>query len=67
MELPNCILVDPTAVQCCQILVNEAGPSIRLLMKAIPPSAPCPDCAVPSRRIHSRYRRKLARIWSHSG
>lgn len=59
MELPTCILVDPSVVQCCEIVV-EAGPSIVLRMEALPTAAQCPKCLQLSCRIHSRYRRKLA-------
>src|SRR6266850_3422057 len=33
--------------------------SVRLQLTAIAPTALCPDCAVPSSSIHSRYQRHL--------
>lgn len=66
MELPTCILVDPTVVHCCEILVDGAGLSLRLRMHVMPLTAVCPKCSQASSRIHSRYRRKLADLpWAN--
>ena len=68
MELPTCILVDPTAsvVKCREILIAEDGAALRLLMEAIQASAACPNCSQPSTRIHSHYQRQLADLpWAH--
>lgn len=66
MELPTCVLVDPTVLQCYEIEVQEAGPLIRLRMVAIPVKATCPACVQASARIHSRYQRRLADLpWAN--
>jgi transposase len=33
--------------------------SVRLQLTATAPTAACPDCAVPSSSVHSRYQRRL--------
>jgi len=66
MELPICVLVDPTVLQCHEIEVQEVGPLIRLRMAAIPVTATCPACLQPSVRIHSRYKRTLTDLpWAN--
>ena len=48
----------PAGLQVQQVL---PGPDhITILTTPRQTSAPCPDCAMPSRRVHSRYRRVLA-------
>lgn len=66
MELPLCILVDPTVVRCREIRVAEDGTWIQLVMDTLPTTATCPKCSQPSARIHSRYRRHLADLpWAN--
>jgi transposase len=60
MELPTCILVDPTAVMCEALKVADDGLEIQLEMATIQTSAACPVCGQASRRVHSHYRRHLA-------
>jgi transposase len=66
MELPLCILVDPTVVRCREIRVAEDGTWIQLVMDPLPATVACPKCSQPSARIHSRYRRQLADLaWAN--
>jgi transposase len=51
-------LLPPTcAVSLSGVTVEQA--SVRLHLTATAPTAPCPDCAVASSSVHSRYQRHL--------
>jgi transposase len=39
--------------------IDVADASVRLQLTATAPTAVCPDCAVPSSSVHSRYQRRL--------
>ncbi len=60
MELPACILVDPTTVECDDLVIGADGQSIRLMMASIQSECACPKCGLQSSRIHSCYYRRLA-------
>lgn len=60
MELPACVLVDPTTVRCDDLVISEDGQSIRLVMTSIQSACVCPKCGQQSNRIHSHYDRRLA-------
>jgi hypothetical protein len=49
-------LLPPTGtVRLIEVTVEQA--SVRLQLKATPPTAACPCCAMSSSSIHSRYQR----------
>jgi transposase len=51
-------LLPPTrGIRLTEVTVQDA--SVQLQLTAIAPTASCPDCAVPSSSIHSRYQRRL--------
>jgi transposase len=61
LELQTLIteLLPPTrGLRLTEVTVQDR--SVRLRLTAIAPTASCPDCAVPSSSIHSRYQRRLA-------
>jgi transposase len=39
--------------------VSRVGRSVRVMARAVSPSAVCPECGAESRRVHSRYERRL--------
>src|SRR5262245_29416808 len=52
-------LLPPTCgIRLTQVIVEDA--SVQVQLTAIAPTASCPDCAVPSSAVHSRYQRRLA-------
>ena len=61
LELQTLIteLLPPTrGIRLTEVTVQDE--SVQLQLTAIAPTALCPDCAVPSSSIHSRYQRRLA-------
>ena len=63
MSLELQTLITKLLPPACGIRLTEVtveDESVRLQLTAIAPTALCPDCAVPSSSIHSRYRRRLA-------
>ena len=60
LELQTLIteLLPPTrGIRLTEVTVQDE--SVQLQLTAIAPTALCPDCAVPSSSIHSRYQRRL--------
>jgi transposase len=60
LELQTLIieLLPPTCgIRLTEVTVQDG--SVQLQLTAITPTASCPDCAVPSSSIHSRYQRRL--------
>ena len=46
--------------------VDDTTAQITLLVQSTQTCVPCPDCATPAHRIHSRYERTLADLpWAH--
>jgi len=40
--------------------VEQSGHTIHITLRAVAPAARCPDCSLPSTRVHSRYTRTLS-------
>src|SRR5882672_2005336 len=55
-----CLLPDATTLRLAACHVDTTAAQITLLVRSTQPSVPCPLCAIPARRIHSRYTRTLA-------
>src|SRR5947208_4784943 len=54
------LLPDATTLRLEACAVDDAAAQITLLVRSTQTSVPCPLCAIPARRIHSRYERTLA-------
>jgi transposase len=52
-------LLPPTCGICLTEVIVE-DQSVQVQLRAIAPTALCPDCATPSSAVHSRYQRRLA-------
>ncbi len=55
-----CLLPDATTLSLAACYVDTTAAHITLLVRSTQTSVPCPLCATPARRIHSRYTRTLA-------
>src|SRR5216683_584772 len=55
-----CLLPETTALCLAASHVDHTAAQISLLVRSTQTSVPCPLCATPARRIHSRYTRTLA-------
>src|SRR5713101_1984857 len=55
-----CLLPETTALCLAAWHVDHTAAQITLLVRSTQTSVPCPLCATPARRIHSRYTRTLA-------
>jgi transposase len=55
-----CLLPDATTLRLAACYVDTTSAQITLLVHSTQASVPCPLCAIPARRIHSRYERTLA-------
>jgi transposase len=55
-----CLLPDATMLRLDACHVDTTAAQITLLMRSTQASVSCPLCAMPTRRIHSRYARTLA-------
>jgi transposase len=55
-----CLLPDTTTLSLAACHVDTAAAQITLTVRSTQVSVPCPLCATPARRIHSRYTRTLA-------
>src|SRR6266446_5524538 len=55
-----CLLPETTALCLAACHVDHTAAQITLLVRSTQTSVPCPLCATPARRIHSRYTRTLA-------
>ena len=55
-----CLLPDATTLRLAACHVDTTLAQITLLVRSTQASVPCPLCARPARRIHSRYTRTLA-------
>ena len=55
-----CLLPDATTLSLAACYVDTTAAQITLLVRSTQTSVPCPLCATPARRIHSRYTRTLA-------
>jgi transposase len=55
-----CLLPDATTLRLAACHVDTTSAQITLLVRSTQAHVPCPLCALPSRRIHSRYTRTLA-------
>ncbi len=55
-----CLLPDATTLRLAACYVDTTSAQITLLVHSTQASMPCPLCAIPARRIHSRYERTLA-------
>jgi transposase len=55
-----CLLPDATTLRLAACHVDTTSAQITLLVHSTQASVPCPLCAIPARRIHSRYERTLA-------
>ena len=40
--------------------VDQAGEAMVVIVRSLATTSPCPGCSAPSKRIHSRYRRRLS-------
>jgi transposase len=60
------LLPDTTTLRLEAWDVEQATMQITLRVRSTQPSVPCPLCAVPASRLHSRYARTLADLpWAH--
>ena len=59
-DILACLLPDATPLHLVACHVDTTAAQITLLVRSTQTSVPCPLCAVPARRIHSRYTRTLA-------
>jgi transposase len=60
------LLPDVTTLHLAACTVDDATAQITLLVRSTQATVPCPLCAIPARRIHSRYERMLADLpWAH--
>jgi transposase len=60
------LLPDTTTLRLEAWDVEQATRQMTLRVRSTQPSVPCPRCAVPASRIHSRYARTLADLpWAH--
>jgi hypothetical protein len=58
-------LLPPTrGISLAEVSVEDASVGLRLM--ATVPTAACPDCAVPSSSVHSRYQRRLTDLLNAS-
>jgi transposase len=55
-----CLLPDATTLRLAACHVDTTAAQIPLLVRSTQARVPCPLCAIPARRIHSRYERTLA-------
>ena len=55
-----CLLPDATTLRLAACHVDTTAAQITLLVRSTQARVPCPLCAIPARRIHSRYERTLA-------
>ena len=55
-----CLLPDATTLRLAACHVDTTAAQITLLVHSTQPHVPCPLCALPARRVHSRYTRTLA-------
>src|SRR5882724_5723527 len=55
-----CLLPETTALCLAACHVDHTAAHITLLVRSTQTRVPCPLCATPARRIHSRYTRTLA-------
>ena len=55
-----CLLPDATTLALATCHVDTTAAQITLLVRSTQTRVPCPLCAIPARRIHSRYTRTLA-------
>jgi transposase len=55
-----CLLPNATTLRLAACHVDTTAAQITLLVRSTQTSVPCPLCAIPARRIHSRYTRTLA-------
>jgi transposase len=55
-----CLLPDATTLSLAACYVATTAVQITLLVHSTQTRVPCPLCAIPARRIHSRYARTLA-------
>lgn len=60
MDVPKCVLPDPTVAECDAIRLIADGSGIHLVMHSLQMECLCPVCGVCSTRVHSRYQRTLA-------
>jgi len=62
-----CLLPDATTLRLAACHVDTTSAQITLLVHSTQASVPCPLCAIPARRIHSRDERTLADLpWAAS-
>lgn len=60
------LLPDTTSLRLEACYVDKATTQITLRVRSTQTSVPCPLCAIPASRIHSRYERTLADLpWAH--
>jgi transposase len=55
-----CLLPDATTLHLAACHVDTTAAQMTLLVRSTQTSVPCPLCAIPAQRIHSRYTRTLA-------
>jgi len=55
-----CLLPDATTLSLAACYVDTTAAQMTLLVHSTQTRVPCPLCAIPARRIHSRYARTLA-------
>ena len=55
-----CLLPDATTLHLAACHIDTPAAQITLLVRSTQARVPCPLCALPARRIHSRYERTLA-------
>jgi transposase len=59
-DVLTCLLPDATMLSLAACHVDTTAAQITLLVRSTQTRVPCPLCATPARRIHSRYTRTLA-------
>jgi transposase len=59
-DVLTCLLPDATTLSLAACRVDTTAAQITLLVRSTQANVSCPLCAMPARRIHSRYARTLA-------
>ena len=60
VQLLSNVLADPVDLKLVRWELDPVQAIIALNLTSQPTSRPCPLCQVPSERLHSRYKRRLA-------
>jgi hypothetical protein len=57
------LLPESESLELAELIADDAG--VTMVVRACRPTACCPDCGVPATRVHSRYQRRLAVMWTN--